>query len=267
MSTLTGQYVSQSYGGLLHLSTNTGIVAGTLTSLEDGVGNALGISVRTGGQISATSFTGSLLGNASTATSATTATSASYATTATSASYAIIATSSSYALSASYAVTASYALSASFATTASYVFSSSLDPSQNTRLNTIESVTGSFATTGSNNFSGSQVITGSITYRPIVITQAFNTASINLDAGNLFTLTLIDSVTLHITATNIKAGQTANLQITQPAGVGSVTFSSAFTFPSGSSYVAFQSASAVDILSFVSFDGVKLRTVASNYFI
>jgi hypothetical protein len=120
---------------------------------------------------------------------------------------------------------------------------------------------------GSIQFNGNQTITGSIVNRPIAITPSSNTASLNLNLGNTFTLTLIDSVTLHISASNLKAGQSCNLQITQPAGVGSVTFNSVFTFPSGSSYVAFQSASAVDVLSFTSFDGTKLRTVASNNFI
>jgi len=241
MSTLTGQFVSQSYGGLLHLSTNTNIVGGTFTSIEDGGGNALGILVKTGGQVSGSGFTGSFNG---------TATSASFAITALSASFAISASHAQSSLSSSYALTASYA---NTATSASYA------PDLTN--------TGSFATTGSNQFTGSQTITGSIINKPIVISPSSNTASINLDLGNTFTLTLIDSVTLHISASNLKAGQSCNLQITQPAGVGSVTFNSVFTFPSGSSYVAFQSASAVDVLSFTSFDGAKLRTVASNYFI
>jgi len=232
MSTLTGQFVSQSYGGLLHLSTNANIVGGTFTSIEDGGGNALGILVKTGGQVSGSGFTGSFNG------------------TATSASFAISASRAQSSLSSSYALTASYA---NTATSASYA------PDLTN--------TGSFATTGSNQFTGSQTITGSIINKPIVISPSSNTASINLNLGNTFTLTLIDSVTLHISASNLKAGQSCNLQITQPAGVGSVTFNSVFTFPSGSSYVAFQSASAVDVLSFTSFDGAKLRTVASNYFI
>jgi len=52
MSTLTGQYISQSYGGLIKLSTNTGIVAGTSTQLEDGVGTSLGIYLNGSGALS-----------------------------------------------------------------------------------------------------------------------------------------------------------------------------------------------------------------------
>lgn len=73
MSTLTGLYISQSYGGVIHLSTNTGIVAGTPTLLEDGLGNSLGLFIRSNGSISGSSFTGSLAGTASYASYALTA--------------------------------------------------------------------------------------------------------------------------------------------------------------------------------------------------
>lgn len=43
MSTLTGQYISQSYGGIIQLSTNTGIVTGSNTQLQDGFGTNLGV--------------------------------------------------------------------------------------------------------------------------------------------------------------------------------------------------------------------------------
>jgi hypothetical protein len=63
MSTLTGTYISQSYGSVIHLSTNTGIVVGNNTQLEDGLGNALGLYVNTNGTVTATTFVGSLTGN------------------------------------------------------------------------------------------------------------------------------------------------------------------------------------------------------------
>jgi hypothetical protein len=73
MSALTGLFISQSYGGVIHLSTNTGIVPSTPTLLEDGFGNSLGLFIRSNGSISGSSFTGSLAGTASFAIHAQTA--------------------------------------------------------------------------------------------------------------------------------------------------------------------------------------------------
>ncbi len=70
MATLTGQYISQSYGGIIQLSTNTGIVTGSFTQLQDGVGTNLGWSVKTGGILSGSQVTASLFGTASFAVSA-----------------------------------------------------------------------------------------------------------------------------------------------------------------------------------------------------
>jgi hypothetical protein len=66
MATLTGQYISQSYGGIIQLSTNTGIVTGSFTQLQDGVGTNLGWSVKTGGILSGSQVTASLFGTTNT---------------------------------------------------------------------------------------------------------------------------------------------------------------------------------------------------------
>ena len=58
MSTLTGQFISQSYGGLIQLSTSTGIVTGSSTQLQDGFGTNLGLFIRTSANGSG-SFSGS----------------------------------------------------------------------------------------------------------------------------------------------------------------------------------------------------------------
>ena len=131
MAALTGLYISSSYGGVIHLSTNTGITTGSATQLQDGFGTNLGVWLNGQGNVSASTFTG-LASNATSASYSNTATSASYSLTATSASYAVNATSASYSLnatSASYALnatTASYSLnatSASYALTATSAFS------------------------------------------------------------------------------------------------------------------------------------------------
>jgi hypothetical protein len=254
MSTLTGQYISQSYGGLIQLSTNTGIVTGSNTQLQDGFGTNLGVWINGQGNISASSFTGTSSFAISSSISAR-AISSSFATNATTSSFALNATSASFALNAT---SASFALNA---TSASFAVSASWAPQQTFN-------TGSFATTGSNTFVGNQVISGSVSNEVRTVTISSNTASINLSTGNLFTLTLANGANTHISASNIQRGQTTSIQITQGTlGTGTVTFSSAFSFPSGSSYIPFASSSAIDLISFISFDNTKLRAVSQNNFI
>ena len=288
MATLTGQYISQSYGGVINLSTNTGIVTGSFTQLQDGLGTNLGVffngqGIISGSAIRAASFTGSLFGTASFANNST---SASYALTATSASYALNATSASYsnnstsasysnnstsasyalnATSASYALTSTSASYALNATSASYAVSTSLAANSILLNGTASSV---FAKTGSNTFVGNQIISGSVSNAVKALTISSLTASIDLSSGNLFTLALVNATNTHISASNIQKGQTTSLQITNGTlGSGTVTFSSAFTFPSGSSYIPFASSSAADLISFISFDATKLRAVTQNNFI
>jgi hypothetical protein len=255
MAALTGLYISQSYGGVIHLSTNAGISGTTPTQLQDGIGNNMGVWFNGAGNVSASSFTG-LASNATSASYANTATSASYSLVATSASYSLTATSASYSL---IATSASYAL---FATTASYA----LVAANSILLNgTASSV---FAKTGSNTFVGNQTISGSVSNAVKALTISSDTASIDLSSGNLFTLTLVNTTNTHISASNLQKGQTVSLQVTNGSlGNATVTFSSVFTFPSGSSYIPFASSSAVDSISFISYDGNKLRGVAQNNFI
>jgi hypothetical protein len=118
------------------------------------------------------------------------------------------------------------------------------------------SVTASFATNFVN--SGSYVITGS--HRGNVVSQsiASSTASFDFSTGNFFTLNLTGSTLTHISASNIQAGQTVNLRISQGATTGSVSFSPAFDQVSGSEYVPTQVANAVDILTFITFDNTNV---------
>lgn len=59
MATLTGLYISQSYGGVINLSTNTGIVTGSATQLQDGFGTNLGVWINGQGRISGSAVTSS----------------------------------------------------------------------------------------------------------------------------------------------------------------------------------------------------------------
>jgi hypothetical protein len=120
-----------------------------------------------------------------------------------------------------------------------------------TQTITTNTITGSFSVTGS--------INGDVT--PLSITS--QTASVNLNTNNFFTLTLANNTSTHIAFTNIKPGQTANIRITQGAsGNGSITYPSAVKQPSGSAYTGSQVANAVDIMSLVTFDSSNIYVSA-----
>ena len=106
--------------------------------------------------------------------------------------------------------------------------------------------------------SGSQVITGSLVGQPVSQSVSSLTASLNLQAGNFFNLTLPASVNTYITASGQVAGQTINLKITQQATTGSVSLGAGFKQVSGSAYTVTAAASAVDIVTFISFDNTGL---------
>jgi hypothetical protein len=127
---------------------------------------------------------------------------------------------------------------------------------------------GNFVGLSSNNsYTGNQTYSGSVSFRVIPVALSSNTASLNLASGSFFTVSLANTNT-YFTAVSMSAGQSIIVQVTQNAGgAGTATFNNMFTFPSGSSYVPFASASAIDVLSFVSFDGVRLRALSQNNFI
>ena len=116
--------------------------------------------------------------------------------------------------------------------------------------------TSSFATTGSNSFTGPQIITGSL----IVTGSAFgnvvsmsitsNTASMDLSLGNYFTLTLADTATTHISASNVQPGVSATLVITTGTN-SSASLAPTMLQPSGSAYSATNGSAKKDILSIV----------------
>jgi hypothetical protein len=135
--------------------------------------------------------------------------------------------------------------------------------SNNTKWNTIGLLTGSYATTGSNVFTGSQTITGSVYGNIISASIVSSTASLDLSKGNFFTLTLVSGSTTNLTTTNIKAGQTINLLVTQPSvGFGSLSYNTAIAFPQFNIYSPTTQSGSVDIVTFVTFDTAKIYATA-----
>jgi hypothetical protein len=148
MASLTGNLIAGSYLGLIKTVDN-GVVTSTTKNLTDGAGNATGLSISTTGAAVSGLFSvsGSIILSGSTTVLGTLTATASLATTA---SYSL---SSSYAVSSSNAVTSSYSIQSTNAVTASLA----------TNAITLNSTASAiFATTVSNTFTGTQVVSGSL---------------------------------------------------------------------------------------------------------
>jgi len=123
-----------------------------------------------------------------------------------------------------------------------------------------EAVHAATATTASHATSIPGVISNDITFNGSVnggvtaLSIASNTASIDMSAGNFFTLSMPAGGAVHITATNKKAGQTINLQTTQNATAATLDWNASFKFESGSQFAASTGSGAIDLMSFVTFD-------------
>jgi hypothetical protein len=180
------------------------------------------------GSLSVTSgITGSMFGTASFATFAL---GAGAANSATSASYAV---SSSFATNAATATSASFATNAATATTASFY--------------SLASVT------------QNAVFSGSVRGEVRALSISSNTASMDCSLDNFFTLSLVSGSNTYINPTNIAAGQTINLRVTQAnPGNGTVSFPTSVKQVSGSSYVPSTGTGPVDIVTFISFDASSL---------
>ena len=148
MSSLTGNLISSTYQSLLKIGTNNTASANP-NNVTDGDGNNTALFVSTAGVAISGSFTvtGSMIVSGTLAATSSNATSASYA------------VSSSNAVSSSFAQTASFittAQTASFVTTAQ---TASFVTNAITLNSTASAI---FAITGSNTFTGTQVVSGSL---------------------------------------------------------------------------------------------------------
>jgi hypothetical protein len=123
-----------------------------------------------------------------------------------------------------------------------------------------QTISGSFNVSGSMNLSGS--VYGNVSIPAI----ASNTASVDISSANFFTLTLGDSVTTHISASNVRAGQSVNVLVTTGTN-STASFSTNIKQPSGSFYLPTSGSGNKDVLSFVSFDASNLYLVAVNQMI
>ena len=129
--------------------------------------------------------------------------------------------------------------------------------------------TSSFASTGSNTFVGTEIITGSLIVtgsargNVSALSITSNTASMDLSKANYFTLTLADTTTTHITATNIQPGTSATLVITTGTN-SSASLAPTLLQPSGNAYTASLGSSKKDVLSLVAVDSTNLYVVSTK---
>jgi hypothetical protein len=120
----------------------------------------------------------------------------------------------------------------------------------------------SFPYVGDAQISGSLGVTGSMSGFVNTLAIASNTASMNFNDGNFFTLQLVSGSITHLTATNIKPGQAINLLVKTDSGSasasGSLTFSPTFKFAGGFDYTPTAITASQDLVSFVTFDTTQI---------
>lgn len=130
---------------------------------------------------------------------------------------------------------------------------------------TFNRIIGPTTITGSLNVSGSIIQTGSVQGNIIPLTITSNTASLNLNNGNFFTLQLVAGTATHLNPSNIKPGQTVSVFV-NTIGSGSMTFPSSIKQISGSAYTPTTS-TGIDILTLVSPDSSSLYLVNAKNFV
>ena len=125
------------------------------------------------------------------------------------------------------------------------------------------------ATTASQDvtFYGGASFENSVTGGVSALSITSTTASMDCSTGNFFALTLAAGVDTHLDATNLQAGQTINLKITNNAvTAGTISFSPDFEFEGGTAFTATAATSAVDVMTFISFDGASLQATGLQNF-
>jgi hypothetical protein len=135
-----------------------------------------------------------------------------------------------------------------------------IDSGSNTFIEGTLNVSGSTTMTGSLILSssnaielqviGNSVFTGSANGNVVSMSITSNTASMDLNLGNYFTLTLADTATTHISASNVQPGVSATLVITTGTN-SSASLAPTMLQPSGSAYSATNGSAKKDVLSIV----------------
>jgi hypothetical protein len=236
MGSLSNLYISQSYQSLAHLGTNNALVSGTMTVLQDGLGNSLNISfdgtnISSSGNIFAANLTGSGVLPAGVISSSAQITSLGFV---------------------SSSVTASSLITASFDNgTRNLTFTKGDASTFNVNIPDVSGSTGNFATTGSNVFIGDQTISGSLFVSGSEVLRGTLSASALRVENNTHldgTLTVTNDTLINGDVTIQSA--TPNLKLRDTSGGG---FSSGYDL-------------RVDTGSFEIYDDTHNRDVLSDFF-
>ena len=126
-------------------------------------------------------------------------------------------------------------------------------------------ITGSLNVTSGATISGSIIQTGSLQGNVLPLSISSNTASLNLNNGNYFTLQLVSGSATHLNPSNIKPGQTVSVFV-NTTGSATMTFPSSIKQISGSAYTP-STGTRLDILTLISNDSSTLYLVNAKNFV
>ena len=111
------------------------------------------------------------------------------------------------------------------------------------------------------------VFSGSVRGEVGALSIISNTASMDCSTGNFFTLSMPAGGVVHLNPTNIAAGQTVNLRTTQNATAATIEFpTSTVKFEDATAFTVSTGSGAVDVMTFVSFDGSTINAVGLKNF-
>jgi hypothetical protein len=120
-------------------------------------------------------------------------------------------------------------------------------------------ITGSITQTGSLTVTGSIIQTGSVQGNVVALSISSNTASMNLNDANFFTLQLVSGSATNLNPSNIKPGQTVSVFV-NTTGSATMTFPSSIKQISGSAYTP-TTTTGIDVLTLISKDTSNLYLV------
>jgi len=106
---------------------------------------------------------------------------------------------------------------------------------------------------------GDTNVDGKLTGTVNTISDSGGTTALDCSVGNYFTLAMPAGGSTNLVPSNITAGQTINIKITQNATAATLTYDHSIDFPGGTAFTISTGAGEVDVLTLVSFDGTTLQ--------
>ena len=123
-----------------------------------------------------------------------------------------------------------------------------------------------YVISGSGDVVGDLVVSGSLIGEVRTLTDAAGTTTMDCSLGNFFTLAMPAGGSTTLTPSNIQAGQTINVKITQNATPSTIAFAASVDFEGGTAFAVSTGAGQVDVMTFISFDGTTLQATGLKNF-